>query len=120
MGMWIRFTINGAVYYGILQNSRLSESVMAMCPFEMQFSRSGNHEYYTALPKKADISGCSSTTEGHQNGLYCFEGWNALALVIEGCNTAPYPIYYIGDFDAEFSNVLKHSGRQVRILCETE
>lgn len=120
MGTRIRFTINGAVYYGTLQNNRISESIAVMCPFEAQYSRSGSHEYYAALPRKADTNGCSPTTAGHQNGLYYFEGWNALSLVIEDCNTAPYQIYFIGDFDAKLSNVLKQSGGQVRILCEIE
>lgn len=91
-----------------------------MCPFTLDYTRSGEHEYYAALPKKAAADGCPSTTKGYRNGLYYFEGWNALSLVFKDCDTAPYKIHHIGDFEEDVSGALEKTGRSVRILCETE
>ena len=91
-----------------------------MCPFEARYSRSGSHEYYAVLPEKATAKNLASTTAGHKNGLYYFEGWNALSLVIEDCSTAPYPIYLIVDFEEDVSAALKKAGGHIRILCEAE
>ena len=120
MGKRIRFTINGAKYPAVLHDDAPTEQIAAMCPFEAEFSRSGSHEYYAALPKKLSVKGYVSTTKGHKNGIYYFEGWNALSLVIKDCNTAPYPIYYLGDFENDVSALLSSAGGRIRILCETE
>lgn len=120
MGGRICFTINGAVYHATLQENALAERIAAMCPFKAQYSRSGSHEYYAILPEKAAVKDCESTTMGHKNGLYYFEGWNALSLVIEDCNTAPYPIYLLGDFEEDVSVVLKKAGGRICIICELE
>lgn len=120
MGKRISFTINGAKYPAVLHDDVLTEQIAAMCPFEAEFSRSGSHEYYAVLPKKLSVKGCASTTEGCKNGIYYFEGWNAVSLVIKDCNTAPYPIFYLGDFENDVSAMLSSAGEHIRILCEAE
>ena len=120
MGKQIRFTIDGIVYHAALHENSIAEKVAAMCPFEAQYTRSGGHEYYAALPKKAAAKGCPSTTKGHRNGLYYFEGWNALSLVFKDCDTAPYQIHPIGDFEEDLSSVLDGMGEHIHILCELE
>lgn len=126
MAKRLRFTIDGVEYHAVLQNHALSESLSAMCPFTSDCTRSGGspagggHEYYTALPKKAVAKGCASTTQGKKNGLYYFEGWNALSLVFKDCGTAPYQIHHIGDFEGDVSAVLEKMGGRIRILCELE
>ena len=114
------FTIDGVKYHAVLQNHKLSESLSTMCPFTAEYTRSGGHEYYTALPKKAAVDGCPSTTKGHRNGLYYFEGWNALSLVFKDCDTAPYRIHQIGDFEEDISAALEKMGGRISILCELE
>lgn len=120
MGKRIRFTLGGTKYHAVLLETPIAEMIAAMCPFEAQYSRSGSHEYYAALPQKAAAKGCASTTLGKKNGLYYFEGWNALSLVIQDCNTAPYPIFHIGDFEEDVSAELTKAGGRIRILCECE
>ena len=126
MAKRLRFTIDGVVLHAVLQNHALSESLSAMCPFTADCTRSGGspagggHEYYTALPKKAVVKGCPSTTQGKKNGLYYFEGWNALSLVFRDCDTAPYQIHHIGDFEEDVSAVLEKMGGRIHILCESE
>ena len=116
----LRFTIDGAEYRAVLQNHALAESLSAMCPFTVDYTRSNDHEYYAALPKKAAAKGCPATTKGHRNGLYYFEGWNALSLVFRDCDTAPYDIHHVGDFEEDVSAVLERSDRHLHITCELE
>ena len=91
-----------------------------MCPFAMEYTRSGEHEYYASLPEKAAAKGCKSTTKGHRNGLYFFEDWNALSLVFRDCDTAPWQIYHIGDFEEDMSSTLEKARGRIHILCEVE
>lgn len=114
------FTIDGCRYHAVLQENPLAEKIVAMCPFEKEYICGGDHEYYAALPEKAAAAGYANTTEGCRNRLYYFEGWNALSLVIDDCNTAPYRIHYVGDFEEDITSVLKKAGRGIRILCEAE
>jgi len=91
-----------------------------MCPFEKEDTRSGDYEYYAVLPEKVTVEGCVSTTEGHKNQLYYFESWNVVSLVMEECNTAPYPICYVGSFEEDISSILKKAGSSTKIRCELE
>lgn len=120
MAKRLRFTVNGSIYHAALHDHALAESLSAMCPFTVDCTRSGGHEYYAALPKKATTKGCPSTTKGHRNGLYYFEGWNALSLVFKDCDTAPYQIHPIGDFEEDLSSSLDGMGEHIHILCELE
>ena len=116
----MRVTIDGTVYHAVLEEHPLAEKIAAMCPFALDYVRSGDHEYYAALPEKATAKGCPATTKGHRNGLYYFEGWNALSLVFQDCDTAPFKIHHVGDFEEEISSVLKSAGGKIRVLCEAE
>ena len=120
MAKRLRTTIDGVVYHVVLQDNSLVEKIVSMCPFTMEYVRSGDHEYYAALPEKATAKGCPATTKGHRNGLYYFEGWNALSLVFRDCDTAPYQIHHVGDFEEDISSVLKSAGGKIQILCEAE
>lgn len=120
MAKRIRITVDGVAYHAILQDNPLVEKIIAMCPFVTEYNRSGNHEYYAALPEKATAKGCPATTTGHRNGLYYFEGWNALSLVFRDCDTAPYKIHHLGDFADDVSDVLEKSGGRIQVLCEAE
>ena len=120
MASRIQVTIDGTVYHAVLGEHPLAEKIVAMCPFTLDYVRSGEHEYYAKLPEKASAKGCLSTTEGHGNGLYYFEGWNALSLVFRDCNIAPYQIHQIDNFEENVSAVLEKLGSNIQILCEAE
>lgn len=120
MGKRLCFTLDGEVYHAVLQENPLAEKIAKMCPFTMDYVRSGEHEYYAALPEKAAANSCEATTIGHRNGLYFFEGWNALSLVFRNCNTAPYNIHHVGDFEEDISAALEKMGRSISVLCEAE
>lgn len=118
MATRLRFTIDGVGYHADLQDHALAESLLYICPFAVDYTRNGGHEYYAALPKKAVTDGCQTTTKAHRNGLYYFEGWNALSLVFKDCDTAPFDIHHIGDFEEDISAALEKMGGHVQILCE--
>ena len=116
----MKITLDGMVFHAVLLENPLAEQVADMCPFKLDCTRSGEHEYYAALPGKAVVKGCPATTKGCRNGLYYFEGWNALALVFRDCDTAPYQIHQIGVFEDDVSVALEKMGGRVRIYCELE
>ena len=117
----LRFTINGAVCHAVLRDDPLTERIVAMCPFELDYARGGDHEYYASLPQKTTAEGgCPFTTVGKRNALYYFEGWNALSLVFKDCETAPYEIHHAGDFEEDVSAVLERADRHLHIICELE
>ena len=120
MAKRIRVTVDGVVYHAVLLRNALAEKSAGMCPFTLDCTRSGEHEYYSTLPQKTAANGCPATTTGHRNGLYYFEGWNALSLVFKDCDTAPYKIHHIGDFEEDMAAVLEKMGRSIHILCEVE
>lgn len=120
MARKIKLTVNETAFQAVLQDNALAENISEMCPFSADFTRSGDHEYYAALPGKPSVISCTATTSGHRNGLYYFEGWNAFSIVFNNCDTAPYQIYYVGDFDEELSALLEKSGGSTHILCEKE
>ena len=119
MAKRLRFTINGGVYHVTLTDSPLAESIAAMFPFITKYTRRDG-EYYTDLPKKAVTKDCPATTKGHRNGLYYFEGWNALSLVFKDCDTAPFEIHHIGDFEEDVSAALESADGSLHIVCELE
>ena len=118
MAKYLRFSMDGKAYQAVLQDGPLPETIAAMCPFEAVYTSGGSHEYYATLPSKARAAVGNATTKGHRNGLYFFEDWNALSLVIQDCDTAPYHIHYIGEFDEALSVALEKEGGRVNILCE--
>ena len=66
----IRVTVDSVVYHAVLLEDPLAENIAAMCPFTLDFARSGEHEYYAALPGKTTADGFPATMTGHRNGLY--------------------------------------------------
>ena len=119
MAKRIKVTINGVVYHADLQENSLTEKIIAMCPFTMDCTRSGEHEYYSVLPKKTSAENCPSGTTGRRNGLYYFEGWNALSLVFRDCNTEPYKIHHIGDFEEDVSATLEKADRNCKKVYQS-
>ncbi len=114
----LRFTINGKVYYGILPNTHIVEQIIQMCPFETEFIRSGQHEYYSKLPVKINIGEKVGTTRALRNKLYFFDEWNALSFVIEDTKTDPWEIVYLGEFKDDVAKYLKNEKNKVHVKIE--
>ena len=118
--MRLKVTISGHVFYVKPVDDPMVAQVAAMCPMELEVSRSGNHEYYGRLPKKADDSKSRQTSEAHKNELMYFEGWNCLSLLFDDVNVAPYKLVKLGDFEEDISSLLKDSGASISKKIEME
>lgn len=61
-GMTMKLTIDGQVFHVNTNDDPLVKQIAVMCPLSLEFSRSGNHEYYSRLPRKVDESNSTKTT----------------------------------------------------------
>ena len=118
--MKLKVTISGQVFHVKPVDDPMMAQVAAMCPLELEISRSGNHEYYGRLPRKADDGGSRQTSDAHRNELMYFGGWNCVSLLFEDVNVAPYGLVKLGDFEEDVASVLKKSGDTVSIRIEME
>ena len=118
--MRMKVTINGQIFHVQTNKDPLVSQVAAMCPMELEFSRSGNHEYYSRLPKKADDGKSRKTSEAHKNELMYFGGWNCLSLLFDDVNVAPYQLVKLGDFEEDVALSLKQSAGSISVKIEAE
>ena len=95
-GMTMKLTIDGHVFNVNTNEDPLVAQIAAMCPLSLEFSRSGNHEYYSRLPRKVDESNSTKTTKAHAGELMYFGGWNCLSLLFADADVAPYQLVKIG------------------------
>ena len=113
----MKLTIDGQSLSVELEDNALGESVRAMCPVTLDMSRSGGHEYYAALPKKAAICGAAESAHVKRNCVYYFAAWNALALVFRDTEIAPYKVHLVGRADG-ISELLEKAGETLRVSLE--
>ena len=118
--MRLKVTISGQTFHVQTNKDPLVSQVAAMCPMELEFSRSGNHEYYSCLPKKADDGKSRKTSEAHKNELMYFGGWNCLSLLFDDVNVAPYQLVKLGDFEEDVALSLKQSAGSISVKIEAE
>ena len=118
--MRLKVTISGQTFHVQTCDDLLVRQIAAMCPMEMEFSRSGNHEYYARLPKSASDSKSKKTSDAHKNELMYFGGWNCLSLLFEDVNVAPYQLVKLGDFEEDVASLLKQSNGTISIRIEVE
>ena len=114
-GMTMKLTIDGHVFNVNTNEDPLVAQIAAMCPLSLEFSRSGNHEYYSRLPRKVDESNSTKTTKAHAGKLMYFGGWNCLSLLFADADVAPYQLVKIGEFDREMVSLLKKSDSSVKV-----
>ena len=113
----MNLTIKGQIFAVELENTALGESIRAMCPVTLDMVRSGEHEYYAALPKKAAARDAAETDSVKRDHIYYFAAWNALALVFRDAEIAPYTVHFVGRADG-MSELLEHAGGKLRITLE--
>ena len=118
--MRLKVTISGQTFHVQISDDTLVGQIASMCPMEMEFSRSGNHEYYSRLPKKADDGKSRKTSEAHKNELMYFGGWNCLSLLFDDVNVAPYQLVKLGDFEEDVALSLKQSAGSISVKIEAE
>ena len=113
----MKLTINGQAIAVEMEDTTLGESIRAMCPVTLDMVRSGDHEYYAALPKQAAARGAVETDSVMRDHVYYFAAWNALALVFRDAEIAPYTVHFVGRADG-MSELLEHAGGKLRVTLE--
>lgn len=113
-----KLTIDGKVYHADMIDNPLVEQIAAMCPFEQNYKRYTEHEYYTTLLQETSQAGCKLETMAHKNEIWYFHGWNAFTILFCDCNTSPFQVVHLGNIIEDVTEQLKHSGETVRIKCE--
>ena len=118
--MRLKVTISGQTFHVQTCDDSLVGQIASMCPMEMEFSRSGNHEYYSRLPKNTNDSKSQKTSDAHKNELMYFGGWNCLSLLFEDVNVAPYQLVKLGDFEEDIASFLEQSTDTIFIKIEVK
>ena len=118
--MRLKVTISGRTFHVQTCDDPLVGQIASMCPMEMEFNRSGNHEYYSPMPKKAGDGKSRKTSDAHKNELMYFGGWNCLSLLIDDVNVAPYQLVKLGDFEEDVASFLKQSAESISVKIEVE
>lgn len=120
MAIKLKLTIKDSLYHAELKESVLARQIASMCPFEADYQRSTECEYYAKLPDNPSVTGDDKTSEVYKNKLYYFAGWNAFSIVFADSNIDPYEIVYLGKFKEDISKQLKNEDSSLHILCELD
>lgn len=114
----MKITIDGKSYGVTLAQNALGESIAAMCPMTLTLSRSGNHEYYAALPDKAQTKGAEETSQVKRGGVYYFAAWNAFSLEFIDKDITPYKAFTVGQMEEKLAALLETAGEKLTIIVE--
>ena len=118
--MRLKVTISGQTFHVQPCDDSLVSQIVAMCPIDMEFSRSGNHEYYARLPKSVSDAKSKKTSDAHKNELMYFGGWNCLSMLFDDVNVAPYQLVKLGDFEEDVASFLKQSASNISVKIEAD
>lgn len=118
--MRFRFTIDGRAYHADMVDNPLVRQIASMCPFEADYQRYTEHEYYTRLPHPTSQAGCELTTYAKANQVFYFSGWNAFTILFGDCDTSPFEVVHLGDMVEDVIPQLRGAGRTLHVLCEVE
>ena len=114
----MKITVDGKSYGVTLAQNALGESIAAMCPMKLMLSRSGEHEYYAALPGKAQTKGAAETSKVKRGGVYYFAAWNAFSLEFTDEDITPYKVFEVGQMEEELAALLETAGAKLTITVE--
>ena len=114
----MRIFVDGESYGVTLEQNTVSEGIVAMCPMKLTLSRSGEHEYYAALPKKAQTAGAVETSQVKRGGVYYFAAWNAFSLEFTDEDIAPYKVFTVGTMEEGLVALLETAGAKLTVTVE--
>ena len=118
--MKLKLSFNNKIYHANMLNTPLVKQIISMCPFELNYQRSQEHEYYASLPKSIDAKGSKLESKAKKNQIWCFADWNAFCLIFSDCDISPWKIIHLGDFVEDISEDLKKSPSHIKIKCEID
>lgn len=116
--MEFKITIRQKDFTAKLADSEMVRQLAEQLPAEVDFERSGNHEFYCRLAAGLNIAGEIGTSDIHSNGIYYFEGWKALSFVYKNMNISPYKVIWLGDFTDDVCQTLEKSDGRISVRME--
>lgn len=120
MGKSMKLTLNGKEYTATLNDNRTVEDILSMLPLELTLQRYAGHEYYSSLPKKPSIKGCTMTSDAHASGIYYFDGWSAFTVLFGDAHIAPFEVVHIGDVNGDILLLLAAAGATIDAKIEVD
>ena len=118
--MKLKLTLNNKVYHAKMLDNPLVKQILEMCPFELKYQRSQEHEYYASLPKSTDAKGSKLESKAKKNQIWLFADWNAFCFIFNDCDVSPWKIIHLGDFDEDISEELNKSPSYIKVKCELD
>ena len=118
--MKLKLTLNNKVYHANMKDIPLVKQILNMCPFDLKYQRSQEHEYYSALPKQTDTKGNKFESKAKKNQIWLFSDWNAFCLIFKDCDISPWKIIHLGDFVEDISADLMKCPANINIKCELD
>lgn len=110
----MKLLLDNKEYEIISDNEPMARSLEGMLPLQMKLQRSGEHEYYAALPEELDVTGAKSTSHVKAGGVYYFKAWKAFALNFKEMDISPYSVYVIGEVPG-IAEILETSKQTVEV-----
>lgn len=116
--MGLKVTIKQKCFSAKLADSEMVRQLAEQLPAEVDFERSGNHEFFCRLAAGLDVAGETGTSDIHRNGIYYFDGWKALSFVYKDMDISPYKVVWLGDFTDDICRTLEESDGRISVRME--
>lgn len=110
----VKVIIDGEQYTAVLNDNLTVDDILKMLPIQFTATRLLEHEYYGQLPEKPSMKGVKTTTNGHAQGIYYFDGWTVLTIKFGDAPNGPVKVH-VGDIVEEITSQLKYAGDTVNI-----
>ena len=118
--MKFKLTFNNKAYHAKMFDTPLVKQILDMCPFELKYQRSQEHEYFAKLPKPTNAKGSKQESKAKKNQICFFEEWNCFCLIFNDCDVSPWKIIHLGDFVEDISEDLNKASDYITVKCELD
>lgn len=116
--MKLMIALNGQQYEASLSDNEAVRQLAAQLPLDTVFKRSGDHEFFSRLTRGIDVRELKNTSNIQRNGIYYFDGWNALSFVYKDMNIAPYRVVLLGAFEDDICGTLENAKSEIPVRLE--
>lgn len=118
--MRFKITVYKNVFYADMIENSITKEIEKHLPLELVYNRYTEHEYYTRLPFFVSCENCKKQTLANKNEIWYFDGWNALTILFDNCDTSPFEVVKLGDVNGDIASFLKDGKDKVKILLELD
>ena len=116
--MIINAMIGERTFRASLPDNDTARQLAGCFPLDTVFKRSGDHEFFSHLTRGIDVREIKSTSDIQSNGIYYFDGWNALSFVYKDMNIAPYRVVPLGAFEDDICGTLENAKSEIPVRLE--